>query len=289
MHGGASDAMEILSIDIFIGRRYTQSMKPDFRALKKIMHHLLISTAIVLLTAGCSYSPIFSPSDIGTAVTILESRRTIEIRPSVGETSTTGLIFYPGGLVDSHVYNELLAKFTETYSIMSIIVKMPSNLAVLDIDAGLSVIPSYPEINLWIIAGHSLGGAMAASTVKKNPSVYAGLIFMDSYPADSASLTTWPGTVLSLYSSVEKISDDERMQRTLELIPPATWLTDSSRIYPAEKSNFAVIHQIDGGSHSYFGTYGPQDGDYTPTISRTDFHAEAIDYMGEFFTENGWR
>ena len=250
---------------------------------------IFIIISAVFLSAGCSYQPLFSPADISSAVTISETRRTIEIRPVSAEISAAGLLFYPGGLVDSHVYNEILSQFVESAGVLTVIVKMPSNLAVLDINAGLSVTPGYPEISRWIIAGHSLGGSMAASTVKRNPSAYDGLIFMDSYPAGSDSLKTWPGTVLSLYSSIEKISDPVRMQKTLDLIPPATWLTKDSRIYPEEKNNYSVIHQIDGGSHSYFGTYGPQAGDYTPTITRTDFHTEVIDYMVEFFSENGWR
>lgn len=250
---------------------------------------LIIGAAIAILSAGCSYRPIFDQSDIDYDVTINETRRTIKITPTAMVTSTTGLLFYPGGLVDSHVYNELLAQFTESCGITTIIIKMPSNLAVLDIDAGLSIILSYPEITRWIIAGHSLGGSMAASTVRKNPSVYAGLIFMDSYPSNNDNLKTWPGAVLSIYSSIDKINEEQRMQQTLDLIPFATWLTASSRVYPADKSNYSVIHQIDGGSHSYFGTYGPQDGDSPPKITRAVFHAEVIDYMDEFFTENGWR
>lgn len=243
---------------------------------------------VTLLAASCSYQPLFSPGDITAGVTITETRRTIEISPSDGGVSTTGLLFYPGGLVDSHVYNEILADFAETAGVLIVVVKMPGNLAVFDINAGLSVIPEYPDIERWVIAGHSLGGSMAASVVKGSPETFEGLIFMDSYPADGASLADWPGAVLSLYSSIEKVEDEERMERTLSLIPPATWLTDTEGTYPAEKSNYTVIHQIDGGSHSYFGTYGPQAGDYTPTVSREAFHAEVIDYMTEFFTENGW-
>lgn len=212
----------------------------------------------------------------------------MEIRPSSGEVSTTGLLFYPGGLVDSHVYNELVANFVETARVIAVIVKMPGNLAVFDINAGLSVIKDYPEINRWVIAGHSLGGSMAAAVVKDNPEAFEGLVFMDSYPADGDSLKDWSGAVLSFYSSVEKISDPDRMERTLDLIPPATWLTDTARVYPPEKTNYTVIHQIDGGSHSFFGTYGPQAGDYEPTVSREAFHGEVIDYMTEFFSENGW-
>jgi len=279
---------EYFPIDLFIGSPYNLFMRIEARSLIKTILRLLIGCSAVLLSAGCSYRPLFSTSDISSAVIISETRRTIEITPSSPAASTTGLLFYPGGLVDSHVYNELLSGFVEAAGITTIIVKMPSNLAVLDIDAGLSVTTEYPKITRWIIAGHSLGGSMAASTVKGHESAYAGLIFMDSYPADGDSLKTWPGAVLSLYSSAEKVSDPERMQQTLDLIPAATWLTAASRVYPPETENYAVIHQIDGGSHSFFGTYGPQDGDYIPTITRSVFHAEVIDYMVEFFTENGW-
>jgi hypothetical protein len=73
------------------------------------------------------------------------------------------------------------------------------------------------------------------------------------------------------------------------LLPPETLLTDEIRVYPEVKTNYAVMYQIDGGSHSYFGTYGPQDGDFTPTITPAEFHTKVIDYMTEFFTENNWR
>ena len=250
---------------------------------------LLFTAASLLLTAaGCSYQTLFTPDEINAGVTVTETRRSIVFTPVSG-ASETGLLFYPGGFVDAHVYSILLSDFSAAAGVTTAVVKMPANLAVLDINAGSSVTAGITGIPQWVIAGHSLGGSMAASTVKQNPSFYQGLIFMDSYPADSDSLKTWPGTVLSLYSSVEKVSDADRMQKTLDLIPPATWLTDASRVYPSAVSNYSVIRQIDGGSHSYFGTYGPQDGDYTPTVTRDAFHAEVIDYMTEFFDQNGWR
>lgn len=249
---------------------------------------LLTAGAVILLAAGCSYSPLFDSSDISENVKIIEGRSTIEITTDQAENSAVGLLFYPGGLVDSHVYDQLLSQFTAENNIKTVVVKEPSNLAVLDIEAGIDVIKDYPEITRWVLAGHSLGGSMAAATIYSNPDVFEGLIFMDSYPADSNSLKDWNGVVLSLFSSIEKISDDDRMQQTLDLIPPATWLTDESRVYPSAESNYSVIHQINGGSHSYFGTYGPQDGDYTPTITREEFHTEVLDYMNEFFTENSW-
>lgn len=112
---------------------------------------------------------------------------------------------------------------------------------------------------------------------------------MDSYPADSTSLKDWPGAVLSLYSSIEKVSDDKQMTKILNLLPSATWLPDIDSEYPEViNGNYTVIHQIDGGCHSYFGSYGPQDGDYNPTITRAAFHQEVIDYMTVFFANNSW-
>lgn len=253
--------------------------------LKNIFPYFCI-TAVIFISS-CSYRPLYLSEDINPNVSISETRNTIEILPDYADLKTA-MLFYPGGLVDSHVYNEILSDFAANSSITTIVVKMPANLAVFDIDSGLDVIANYPEFEEWIIAGHSLGGAMAAVSISNNPDVYTGLILMDSRPAESSSLKNWDGAVLSLYSSIEKISDAALMAETLDLLPTATWLTDTERNYPDEESNYTVIHQIDGGSHSFFGTYGPQDGDYTPTVSREVFHAEVIDYMLEFFTENGW-
>ncbi|MDC7125608.1 MAG: alpha/beta hydrolase [Spirochaetales bacterium] len=246
---------------------------------------ILLTTTSIL---SCSYQTTFSSDNINYDVTITEKRNSIIIEPSSGETSTTGLLFYPGGLVDNHAYNDLLAQFSEEAGIKCVVVKMPANLAVFAINSGIKRCEEHPDIEKWIIAGHSLGGAMAASTVNKYSDFYSGIIFMDSYPADSVSLKNWEGCVLSLFSSIEKISDEERMNKTLSLIPPATWLTEDERSYPEESSNYSVIHCINGGSHSYFGSYGPQDGDFTPTITREEFHDEVVDYMTEFFSENGW-
>ena len=250
---------------------------------------VFIMVLAALTVTGCSYAPLTDYSEIDPNVSITETRTAIEISLKTGPVSDTALIFYPGGLVDNHVYDEILADFCVAAGVKVVVAKMPANLAVFKINAGKAIIEAHPEISEWVIAGHSLGGSMAASEVNRNRELYSGLIFMDSYPADGDSLQDWQGRVLSLFSSIEKISDQERMSRTLSLLPEAFWLTADKRSYPAKDSNYSVLHQIDGGSHSYFGTYGPQDGDYTPTITREAFHAEVVDYMTQFFTENGWR
>lgn len=253
-----------------------------------IIKYFRLILLFCIVFQSCSYSPIFNEGDIDSNILTIESRRTISISSKLNQNSTTALMFYPGGLVDSHVYNELLTDFVSATDIPVIVVKMPGNLAVFDINAANTIISENSQITSWIIAGHSLGGSMAASTLYNNPDLYKGIIFMDSYPPDGNSLKEFPGAVLSLYSSIEKVNDPDKMSKTLSLLPPTTSLTDISSPYPEELTNYSVLHQIDGGSHSYFGSYGPQDGDYTPTVTRDEFHSEVIAYMKEFFNKNGW-
>ena len=163
------------------------------------------------------------------------------------EAATSGLIFYPGGKVDYTAYQPLMAACAER-GILCVLVKMPFNLAVLDMNAADGIREQYPEIEDWYIGGHSLGGSMAASYLDKNADGYKGLILLGSY--STADLSDTDLKVLSLYGSEDGVMNRNK--------------------YEANKSNlpddFTEII-IDGGCHAYFGMYGAQDGDGTPTIS----------------------
>lgn len=47
------------------------------------------------------------------------------------------------------------------------IVKEPANLAVLNADKGMQVIKDISYVDDWVIAGHSLGGSIACTTIAK--------------------------------------------------------------------------------------------------------------------------
>ena len=79
----------------------------------------------------------------------------------VPEDPTAGLIFYPGGKVEYTAYTPLLRACAEN-GILCALVRMPGNLAVLDANAAHGLQQEHPEVTTWYIAGHSLGGAMAA-------------------------------------------------------------------------------------------------------------------------------
>lgn len=107
--------------------------------------------------------------------------RPVETQP------TRGLIFYPGGEVDPRGYAEPLREIAAA-GYLVVMVPMPFGLAVLAPGRAADVIEAFPEIRSWAIGGHSLGGAMAARFVYRNPSLMEGLLLWDAYPAETDDL-----------------------------------------------------------------------------------------------------
>ena len=163
------------------------------------------------------------------------------------EHPIAGFIFYPGGKVEYTAYEPLMKELANQ-GILCILVKMPFNLAVLDMNKADGLQAQFPEIETWYIGGHSLGGSMAASYLEKNNSDYQGLILLASY--STADLSSTALDVLSIYGSEDKVLNKEKYQKYLVNLP-----SDYQ-----EKI-------IEGGCHAYFGMYGLQKGDGIPTIS----------------------
>ncbi|MBQ9737273.1 MAG: lysophospholipase, partial [Clostridia bacterium] len=84
-----------------------------------------------------------------------------------GSESQVGFIFYPGGKVEYKAYDSLMMELASK-GILCILLEMPFNLAVLDMNAADGIRELYPEIDHWYIGGHSLGGSIAASYAAKN-------------------------------------------------------------------------------------------------------------------------
>ena len=168
------------------------------------------------------------------------------------KSPTTGLIFYPGGRVDPRAYAPLAYKIAEN-GYLVVIVPMPLNLAVFGVSQAADVISAFPDIDHWVIAGHSLGGSMAASFADNNPDCIDGIVFLASYPASSDDLSDQDIESLSIYGTRDGLATPKEIQDSRSLLPPDTnWLA------------------IDGGNHAQFGWYGPQSGDNEATISRVE-------------------
>ena len=161
-----------------------------------------------------------------------------------------GFIFYLGGKVEHNAYQTLMASLARE-GVLCVLVKMPFNLAVFDINAADGFQDQYPEIEDWYIGGHSLGGSMAASYLEKSFEEYEGLVLLGSY--STVDLTNSGLDVLSVYGSVDYVLNSEKYADNRSNLP----------------DDFTEI-VIEGGCHSYFGTYGEQKGDGTPSISNQE-------------------
>lgn len=170
-----------------------------------------------------------------------------------------GLIFYPGGKVEYKAYTPLMAELAER-GILCVLVKMPFNLAVFSPNAADGIAEDYPQVTRWYVGGHSLGGAMAASYVASHSDEFEGLLLLGAY--STADLTETELTVLSLYGSEDKVLNSEKYDRNRSNLP----------------SDFAEL-VIEGGCHSYFGDYGMQNGDGTPTITRDRQYEITADFF----------
>ncbi|MNC40977.1 Alpha/beta hydrolase family protein [compost metagenome] len=176
--------------------------------------------------------------------------------PEKERESDTGLIFYPGGKVEATAYTPLLKQLSQN-GITCVLVKMPFNLAVFDIDAAEHVYEKFPNIQKWYIGGHSLGGAMASSYANKNSDKIEGLILLGAYPVgDSDSGLDLP--TLAIYGSEDMVLDKEKLAGT-----------------PNK-------HEIPGGNHAYYGNYGKQKGDGTATITREEQQHQAVEEIIHF-------
>ncbi|MBQ8804553.1 MAG: alpha/beta hydrolase [Tyzzerella sp.] len=181
------------------------------------------------------------------------------------DKAEAGLIFYPGGKVEYTAYIPLM-KTCASEGILCVVVEMPFNLAVLDVNAAEGIQELYPEIDEWYIGGHSLGGSMAASYLSENMDTFEGLILLGSY--STADLSDTSLDVLSIYGSEDKVLNREKYDQNKINLP----------------NDFTEV-VLDGGCHAYFGMYGEQEGDGTPTISNEEQIEQTANVIVEFIYE----
>ncbi|MCE7986417.1 MAG: alpha/beta hydrolase [Caldilinea sp. CFX5] len=177
----------------------------------------------------------------------------------VTPTATTGLIFYPGGLVDPRAYAPA-ARAIAAEGYLVAIVPMPFNLAVFAPNRGLDVMAAYPTIEQWAIGGHSMGGAMAANFAATQDEAVSSLILWASYPTSNNSLARRENLqVTSIYGTNDGLSTIAKIEESRALLPP--------------DSTFVAI---EGGNHAQFGWYGAQDGDNPAAIPHETQEAQVI-------------
>ncbi len=225
--------------------------------MKKKIVFAIIIVLIVSLVGGTAYYigdyyhaeevAVMAISNPQKNITVTENDGVFTFEP---QNATNGIIFYPGGKVEATSYAPLMHSLAEN-GILSVLVTMPGNLAVLDMNAADGIKEQFPEIDEWYMAGHSLGGSMAASFIAENSEDFDGLILLASY--STADLSNTDLKVISVYGSNDGVLNMEKYEECRTNLPEAF-------------TEFI----IDGGCHAYFGAYGEQEGDKKATITRDE-------------------
>jgi hypothetical protein len=199
-------------------------------------------------------------------VTVTESPTQIIMTPTSGG-SGTGVFFQPGALVDPRAYAAHLRPLAEGGHTV-VIPKQPLGIAFLATGAFDDARAQFPEIDGWVLGGHSLGGtvaAMQADAADSDATAPAvGLMFYASYPANDISGSLGI-PVLSISGSRDGLATPDKIAASRDNLP-----------------SDAQFVQIRGGSHAQFGSYGPQAGDNTPTITAEDARTQISDATVQF-------
>jgi len=150
---------------------------------------------------------------------------------------TTGLIFYPGAACDVRGYAPVLRRIADR-GYLVVAVPMPLDMSIFAPGRADVVREAFPDIGRWVIAGHSMGGAMAARYASLHPDDLAGLIVWDSYPPEANPLSDVQYPVWHIHRATEDGRAPQKFEQQRNLFPAtSTWVP------------------IPGGNHMQFGSF----------------------------------
>jgi hypothetical protein len=168
-------------------------------------------------------------------------------------TAKVGVLFYGGALVDPRGYSPIAAKLSQEYGFAVSIPIFANDLAFSGCDSGRIPLAAaaFPDIEKWVLAGHSFGGIAAQADLWSLmndsltfPSSIAGLVLVASYIRQDLgcgdidfSGTSMPAA--SIMASLDGIINQETATEERKWLP----------------TNTTFDLNIFGGNHGYFGTY----------------------------------
>ncbi len=225
--------------------------------LKKIGKVLGI-VVIVFIVVFLAYVSNYSKAD-EVATKIYEENGGLDF---LGNNPEYGFIIYPGGKVDEIAYVGLAKKLSEK-GYTSVVVDFPFNIGFLGINRADEVIKKYPNIENWVIVGHSLGGVSAAVYADESDDKIDGLVLLASY--STKDLKDNDIEVLSLVGSNDTVVNMESAKEAL-----INYKDDSQEFI------------IEGGNHAGFGNYGLQKGDGENTIGNEEQQRITVEEITKF-------
>ena len=268
-------ALTLIVAGVVLWRAWTP--RPRWRGWRFVVAIVLAVLAVAWLALllwlkpFAAQEPALAAMQSSSSVTVDETPTQIVMTPTEG-TKATGVFFQPGAKVDARAYAAVLRPLAEAgYTV--VIPKQPLGIGFLATGAFGSAQQSFPGVSEWVVGGHSLGGTVAAIDAETHDAdsvdPVVGLLLYGSYPATdmSSSLT---GKVLSLFGTNDGLATPGDIEKSKANLPAG-----------------AVFTPIEGGVHSFFGDYGEQPGDGTPTITHDEARQLISGNSLEFLTGLG--
>jgi len=188
-------------------------------------------------------------------VSVQRSRDSLAFLPaSAGAPS--GLVFIVGAGVAPDAYAPMLRPIAAKGHPV-IVIALPYRIAPLEqhkaaaVSRARAIIENEKSAESWVIAGHSLGGALVCRIAGDAPSRVKAMVLIGTSHPRRIDLSHARIPITKVFASNDGIATVEMIHSTRNLLPTDTrWI------------------EIEGGNHSQFGHYGHQLFDGSPTISR---------------------
>ena len=177
-------------------------------------------------------------------------------------------VFIPGGLVPPEAY-AFIAEGLAKQGITTIIPEVPFGIAFFDYTKGTRIrvlLESKGEkFRKVIYGGHSLGGAMTGLLAGFGERM-DGMVLLAAFPAVDCSSLNIP--TLTIAAEFDGLISVQRIKDSLAQLPKNT-----------------QFELLAGGVHAFFGRYGVQARDGTPTVAREVFEARLMALLEKFMAQ----
>lgn len=189
-----------------------------------------------------------------TAVRVERTTEALALEPATPRRAA--LLFFSGGGVHADAYVPLLRPLADSgYRV--VIVRLPWRLAPLEshkvaaVRRAMQVIEEADSATRWVVAGHSLGGALSARVAPVAPRGVRAIVLIGTTHPRRDDLSGVALPMVKVVASEDGVASPAVSEANRHLLPSGTrWVT------------------IAGGNHSQFGHYGSQLFDGRATISR---------------------
>jgi hypothetical protein len=187
-------------------------------------------------------------------VSVRHSDGSLAFLPASATAASSGLVVGAG--VAPEAYAPMLRPIAAKGHPV-IVVALPYRIAPLEhhkaaaVGRARAIIENEKSAESWVIAGHSLGGALVCRIAGDAPSRVKAMVLIGTSHPKRIDLSGSRIPITKVFASNDGVATVEMIRSTRNLLPTNTrWI------------------EIKGGNHSQFGHYGHQLFDGSPTISR---------------------